>query len=300
MSARLPTLISCVVALAIPALATAQDHTVHQHSAPPAQTTAPKAKPKPTPKPTPVPESAPALEATPAPDSVATPSPEPAYTPVPELTQADRDAAAPPSESHAAHDERFISYVQFDRLEAFDGGAAWSGHAWFGTDERRLWVRSEGEREHGRLAAADVEVMFARPLSRWWDVGVGVRHDFKPGQSQDFLAVGVQGTAPYKIEVQATAYLGQDQAALRLEADYDTLFTNRWILQSRVEANLYARDDSRRGIDAGPSDLALGFRLRYEITRQLAPYVGVERAWNFGNGDEASDTRVVAGLRVWF
>ena len=221
-------------------------------------------------------------------------------TPVPEPTQADREAAAPPSQSHAAHDERFLSFVQFDRFEAFDGGAAWSAHAWFGTDEHRLWVRSEGEREDGRLAAADLELMYGRPLSRWWDVGIGVRHDFKPGPSQDFLAVGVQGTAPYKIEVQATAYLGADQAAFRLEAAYDTLFTNRWILQSRVETNLFAKDDAARGIEAGDADAALGLRLRYEITRQFAPYVGVEHVWNSARDGQSNDTRLVAGIRGWF
>ena len=173
-------------------------------------------------------------------------------------------------------------------------------HGWLGTDEHRLWVRSEGEHSDGRLAAADLELMVARPLSRWWDVGIGVRHDFEPGGSQDFLAVGVQGTAPYKIEVQATAYLGSDQAALRVEADYDTLFTNRWILQSRAETNIYARDDASRGIQAGQASAALGLRLRYEITRQFAPYVGVEREWTVGSDDAAHDTRIVAGLRVWF
>jgi len=198
------------------------------------------------------------------------------------------------------HEERIQSFVLFDRLEGHQDGAAWAMHAWLGTDEHRLWVRSEGEREDGRLVAADLELMYARPLSRWWDVGVGIRHDFDPGGSQDFLAVGVQGTAPYKIEVQATAYLGTDQAALRLEADYDTLFTNRWILQSRVEANLYARDDAARGIDAGQASTALGLRLRYEITRQFAPYVGLEREWTLGGGDNESDTRLVAGVRAWF
>jgi copper resistance protein B len=203
------------------------------------------------------------------------------------------------AQDHSMHEQHVVSFVQFDRLEAFDGGEAWSGHAWIGTDEHRVWIRSEGERENGLLASADLELMYARPLSRWWDVGIGLRHDFKPGEAQDFLAVGVQGTAPYKIEVQATAYLGADQAALRVEAAYDTLFTNRWILQSRVETNLYAKDDASRGIDAGAGDAALGFRLRYEITRQFAPYVGVEQVWDFGRGNE-SDTRIVAGLRAWF
>jgi copper resistance protein B len=245
MSARLPPLLSCLVLLASPAFASAQDHSMHEQNLPPAP-------------------------------------------------------QAPPSQSHTAHDERVVAFVELDRLEAFDEGAAWSGHAWFGTDEHRLWVRSEGEGEHGRLASADLELLYARPLSRWWNVGIGLRHDFKPGAAQDFLAVGVQGTAPYKIEVQATAYLGANQAALRAEAAYDTLFTNRWILQSRVEANLYAKDDLDRGVDAGAADLALGFRLRYEITRQFAPYLGVEQVWDFGHWSRTNDTRVVAGIRAWF
>ena len=278
MSARLLPFLSCLLFMASPALAGAQDHSKHGQHVPPAPEAPPSQEPKPE----------------------APPQAEPSYTPVPEPSQADRDAAVPPSESHAAHDERVVSFVQFDRLEAFDDGAAWSGHAWFGTDEHRLWVRSEGEREDGRLASADLELMYARPLSRWWDIGVGVRHDFKPGESRDFLAVGVQGTAPYKIELQATAYVGADQAALRLEAAYDTLLTNRWILESRVETNLHAKDDAARGIDAGAADAALGFRLRYEITRRFAPYLGVEHAWSFGSSEEENDTRLVAGIRVWF
>ena len=157
--------------------------------------------------------------------------------------------------------------------------------------------------------AADLEVFYGRAIARWWDVVAGVRHDFKPGASQDFVAIGVMGLAPYKFEMEATAYIGQSgQTAARVEAEYETLLTNRFILQSLVEVNAYGKDDQRRGIESGLSTAEAGLRLRYEFTRQFAPYVGVVHERAFGGtadlrdaaGEAVNDTRLVAGIRVWF
>ncbi|WP_425491583.1 copper resistance protein B [Cognatiluteimonas sedimenti] len=234
-------------------------------------------------------------------------------TPIPALTDADRAAAEPPPADHPVHDNTVQSYVLFDRLEGWSAdpgtGLAWEGQAWFGTDLNRLWLRSEGEQVDGRLESADLEVLYGHSFSPWWDVVTGVRHDFKPGGAQDFAAIGVMGLAPYKFEVAATAYLGQGgQTAARLEAEYETLFTNRLILQERVEANLYGKDDPRRGIGSGLSTFEAGLRLRYEFTRRFAPYIGIVHERAFGGTadlrraehESTEDTRIVAGLRLWF
>jgi copper resistance protein B len=137
----------------------------------------------------------------------------------------------------------------------------------------------------------------------------GIRHDFKPGESQDFAAIGVQGVAPYKFEVAATAYIGQGgQTAARLEGEYELLFTNRLILQPLVEVNFYGQDDARRGIGSGLSTVEAGLRLRYEVTRRFAPYIGVVQERAYGStaslrralGEDPNETRVVAGARIWF
>lgn len=240
-------------------------------------------------------------------------TPQQPRTSIPPVTAADRAAAFPPVAGHAVHDNGIYSRVLLNRLEVWDAkpgaGQQWEGQAWIGTDLNRLWLRSEGERVDGITEAADLEVLYGRSVARWWDVVAGVRHDFKPGASQDHLAVGVMGLAPYKFEVQATAYLGSGgQASARLEAEYDTLFTNRLILQSLVEANFHGRDDARRGIGSGLSTLEAGLRLRYEFTRQFAPYIGIVHERAYGRtarmhreaGEGQSDTRLVAGLRVWF
>lgn len=233
--------------------------------------------------------------------------------PIPVLTDADRAAAFAPLDGHATHDNRIVRYTQFNRLEASDGdhgtGLSWEGSGWIGTDWNRLWMRSEGEREGGRTEAADLELLYGRPVARWWDAVVGLRHDFRPGPSQTWLAVGVMGLAPQWFEVEATAYLGESgQVAARAEVEYELLLTNRLILQPLLEVELHSEDDAERGIGSGLSTAEAGLRLRYEVTRQFAPYIGVawERAYGGtadlrrAEGEDIDDTRLVAGVRFWF
>ncbi|KRD39742.1 copper resistance protein CopB [Lysobacter sp. Root916] len=233
--------------------------------------------------------------------------------PIPDVTDADRAAAFPRLRHHMQHAREFNSYVLFDRLEVGDTdhgrSEAWEATAWFGSDLNRVWLRSEGEREGGATAAADLEVLYGRSVTPWWDVVVGLKHDFKPGRSQDWLAVGVQGMSPYKFEVQATAYVGASgRVAANVEAEYDVLLTNRLILQPLVELDFNGSQDTRRGIGSGLSTLEAGLRLRYEFSRRFAPYVGVVHERSFGNtaelrrdeGEAREDTRVVAGVRIWF
>ena len=234
-------------------------------------------------------------------------------TPLPAITEADRAAAFPALSTGRAHHAQWFSKVLFDELEAWnaeDGtGVLWGAQAWLGSDLNRVWLRSGGERVGGVTEAADVELLYGRSVSPWWDVVAGVRHDFRPGDGRDYLAFGVIGMAPYKFEVDATAYLGESgQSALRLEAEYESLLGPRWVLQPKLEAAFYGKSEPERGIGAGLNTLEAGLRLRYELRRRFAPYVGVvwERAYGDAarmrraEGEDVSGTRVVAGVRVWF
>lgn len=233
--------------------------------------------------------------------------------PVPPLTDADRAAAFPVLQHGMHHAAESNWFVLFDRLEAVDlddgRGEAWEASAWFGSDLNRLWLRSEGERERGHTESADLEALYGRSVSPWWDVVAGVKHDFKPGDSQTWAAFGVQGLAPYKFEVSATAYIGESgRTAANLEAEYELLLTNRLILQPLVEVDFQGKDDPARGVGSGLSTAEAGLRLRYEFTRRFAPYVGVSYERAFGEtadlrreeSGSVEDTRLVAGLRLWF
>lgn len=233
--------------------------------------------------------------------------------PIPPITQADREAAFPDVAGHRVHDNSVHSFWLLDRLEAWDAdtgtGTAWEAMGWVGTDLDRLWLRSEGEHLDGTTESADIEVLYGRAIAPWWDLLAGVRHDFGEGPSQTFAAIGVQGLAPYKFEVGATAYVGQaGQTAATVEVEYETLLTNHLILQWMAEAELHGKDDERRGVGSGLGTVEAGLRLRYEFTRQFAPYIGVVRERAYGNtadlrradGEDIDDTRLVAGLRIWF
>lgn len=234
-------------------------------------------------------------------------------TPIPPITDADRAAAFPTLHKHMEHAPAFNWFVGINRLEAWDAdegsGQAWETSAWFGTDLNRLWLRSEGERVDGHTEAADVEVLYGRSVSAWWDVVGGVRQETRPGPSSTWAAFGVQGLAPYKFEVQATAYVGDGgRVEANVEAEYELLLTNRLILQPLVEMDFAAKDDVDRGIGSGLSKADAGLRLRYEFTRRFAPYIGVVHERAFGRtadlreaqGEHETDTRLVAGVRMWF
>lgn len=240
------------------------------------------------------------------------PSPTEPRQPIPPLTDAERAAAFPDLAGHD-HGQTIHSFFLLDKLEAFDAdpgtGLTWEGLGWIGSDTNRLWLRSEGERTDGNTESADLEVLYGRSISPWWDIVAGVRHDFKPGASQSFAAFGVQGLAPQKFEVEATGYVGErGQTAARFEVEYELPFSGRLILQPMVEANLYGKTDRMHGIGSGLSTAEVGLRLRYEFTRKFAPYVGVVYERAFGNTadlrrddfERVDDTRIVIGLRTWF
>ena len=210
-------------------------------------------------------------------------------------------------------DDPLIAKFMLDKLEYTQGdqtdSMVWDGRFSFGHDLDKLWIRSEGERAHGKTQDADAELLWGHTYAAYWDVVTGVRHDFGIGPSRDWAALGIQGLAPYKFDVEATAYAGPSgRAALRLKTAYDLLLTQRLILTPELDANLYTKDDIERGIGAGLSDTALGLRLRYEIRREFAPYLGVDYVQKYGktadfartNGDPSHDLRLVAGVRIWF
>jgi copper resistance protein B len=202
--------------------------------------------------------------------------------------------------------------VMLDRVEWRDadaGGAAWDAQAWYGGDYNKVWLKAEGARVDGVTRDARVEILLDRVVARWWDAQAGVRQDFGLGPARTWLAIGLEGLAPYWLDAEATFYVGeQGRTGARLKADYDLLLTQRLVVQPYAEANLYGKADPRRQLGSGLADLELSLRVRYEIRRQLAPYLGVVWSRRFGGtadlaraaGESRDDVQFVAGLRAWF
>lgn len=208
-------------------------------------------------------------------------------------------------------DQHVFYHALLDELEGrfgSDQSFRWEGEAWGGTDENRFWLKSEGTLANGLLDDGRQELFFSRAVSTYFDAQIGARYDLDSKPGRGWVAFGVEGLAPLFFQVTATGYVGGDgRLAARLEGSYDLLLTQRLILQPKVEMNFYSQDDPMREIGAGLSDLEAGLRLRYEITRKVAPYIGVSYDGKFGRtadfardaGDPTDAVRFVVGVRLW-
>jgi len=210
-------------------------------------------------------------------------------------------------------DERMFRSIRIDNVEIsrVDGKTVvpYDLEGWFGRTYDRAVLKSEGELEGDDLADARTELLWGHAIAAYWDTQVGVRYDGGRGPNRTWLAAGIEGLAPYWFDLEVTAYVGQsNRTAVRVDASYDMLISQRLIFQPRLEANLYGKDDIERGLGSGLSDLSLALRLRYEIRRELAPYVGLEWVNEYGGtedltraaGGDPRDTRLTMGLRFWF
>ncbi len=210
-------------------------------------------------------------------------------------------------------DDPLLLTVILDQIETRDAGGdntlSWVGQGWLGKDLHKIWFKTDGERTGGSTDEAELQFLYSKAIARYWDFQLGVRHDFEPSPSRSWAAIGFKGLAPYFFDMDAAAFIGESgRVALRFEAEYELLFTQRLILTPDIEVNLYGQNDPDVGIGAGLSDLEAGLRLRYEIDRQFAPYIGVNWSRLFGNtadfariaGEKSSETQLVIGFRAWF
>lgn len=231
-------------------------------------------------------------------------------------------APVPPEHVMAAMTDRDMAgMMQMDDRAAFgkvlieqfewrsDSAAAWQAQAWYGGDYDKLWLKTEGQRRHGVTGDARVELLWDRIVARWWNLQAGVRRDFGDGPARNWLALGTAGLAPGRFDVEATLYASDaGRSAARFKVDYNLLLTQRWVLQPEAQANLYGKRDPERRLGSGLANLDVALRLRYEVRREFAPYVGLIWTHDFAGtaqlaraeGLRADELRIVAGVRVWF
>ena len=189
-------------------------------------------------------------------------------------------------------------------------GYEWDSEAWYGGDINRLWLKSEGDGAFGKsLERAEVQALYSRAITPYFSLQGGIRYDFKPNPSRVYAAIGIEGLAPSFFEVEGTLFLSnKGELMARAEGYYDQRITQRLILQPRAELNFAAQNSREIGIGSGLSDGEIGLRLRYDIRREFAPYVGVQYRRAFGAtrrylrdaGENAGGWEFVAGIRTWF
>lgn len=209
-----------------------------------------------------------------------------------------------------ATEDRY-TFVQAERLEYREHADAtlWDFQGWYGGDYHKLWWKTEGELEPGEHDNAELQLLYSRAWTAYFDLQFGIRYEDLQQGNLTSLVAGLQGMAPYRFEVDAAAYLSENgDLFIRAEFEREFLLTERWILQPRAEVNLSLQDVAEIAVGSGVREVALGLRLRYEFSRKFAPYVGVSWEAAYGgtadflraSGEETRETSLLLGLRFWF
>ncbi len=212
-------------------------------------------------------------------------------------------------------DDMFLFFFTADQLERRfqDGGdlLTWDLRARYANDQHRFSLLNEGERalDEDRTELSEWQLRYGRMVSDFFDAHVGLRYDEQPKPDRTHLVLGIEGLAPQWFEVDANLFFSDEgKASARLEVEYDLLLTQRLVLQAEGEMNVAFSSDRAVGRGSGINDLELDLRLRYEIIREFAPYVGISWERRYGDtadravagGGEREEPAVVAGVTFWF
>lgn len=214
----------------------------------------------------------------------------------------------------ATLDKQILTYFEVEQLEhRFNDGrnsVNWDAQGWVGTDEHKVWVKTEGGRtSDGKYENAEFQILYGRMISDFFDAEVGIRYDVKPEPRRGFFVLGLHGLAKQFFEVDGAFFVSDDgDVSARLEAEYEVLLTQKLIAQASVETNIAAQTVRSQEVGSGFNDIEVGFRLRYEIEREFAPYIGIHWERKLGRtatfareeGEGTDNLAFVTGIRFWF
>lgn len=224
---------------------------------------------------------------------------------------------APEFSNDLMMDDKTYVYLIADRLEYRSVSGVnplmWEVQGYIGKDLKKFWFKSHGEALTTESEAEmEFQGLYSRAIGPYFDVQAGIRYDLAyedVNKSRGFAVIGLQGLAPYFFEVDGSMYVSVDgDVSASFEAEYDLLFTQRLIGQPIIETSLALQEVEKYDVGSGINDIGLGFRLRYEIKREFAPYIGINWERKLGGtadifrakGGEVSSFSLLGGIRMWF
>jgi len=186
---------------------------------------------------------------------------------------------------------------------------SWNLNAWVGKDLNKFWIKTEGEITNGETEESELQLLYSKAISPFWDMQFGIRKDFKPKPSRTWGVITAKGIAPYLLETDASLFVGNSgQLAIRLDTEYEYMLTQKLVLSPEIEVNIHSKDDEIVGTGKGVSDINAGIRLSYEVTREFAPYLGFNWGKKYGNtanfsineGEDIEESQLTTGIHFWF
>ncbi len=211
-----------------------------------------------------------------------------------------------------AEDDPLLLMLNIDKLEKRSGDSdsyVLEAQTWLGYDLNKVVLKTEVERVSGTNESAELQLLYSRAVTPFWDLQIGVRHDIDPQPERDWAVFGFQGIAPYNYDISAALFIGESgRSEFRASAEYEQMITQRLVLIPELELNFAGQNDEQAGVGSGLSSSELSLRLAYEIRREFSPYIGVTWEAKHGKtkeiakqeGESSDDTKFVVGFQAWF
>ena len=201
-------------------------------------------------------------------------------------------------------DDPTLAFFKADQLEIRDTDegnvTVMELDAWVGKDLEKVWLKYGQESLEGEVESSELDIMYSKALTAFWDIQYGVRTVLEPSTGDTWVGVSLMGVAPYLFEVDANVFVNSDgNINARIDAEYEYLFTQKLVLVPNIELGLYTKDDAAAGIESGFATLEIGTRIQYRLTRDFVPYAGINLEKTFGD-NASSETQLVAGISFWF
>jgi copper resistance protein B len=234
----------------------------------------------------------------------------------------DRAASPPPPNyPEPVPDDRIYAFLLVEKFEwrisedSSPNHLGWEAQGWIGGDFHKFWVKNEGEAvfDGPDEGETETDLLYSRLITPFWNLQLGAQYanEWTSDEYEDRASgvIALQGLTPYKFELDNSLYVSEDaDVTLEVEAEYDLRITQRLVLQPRAELGFAAQDIPRREMAVGMTDVNLDLRLRYEIRREFAPYVGIRYQSLVGAthnlaeeaGEETDDVFFLVGLRFAF
>lgn len=234
------------------------------------------------------------------------------------------DYAAGPPPSHypdPVADDNLSFFTLLEQIEyriPNDGGTeelGWEAQGWVGFDYNRFVWKSEGEVafDGDSQGESSTDFLYSRLVTPFWSIQAGAQYanEWESGDYEDRWSgvLALQGLAPGMIEMDSSLYISEDaDVTAAVDAEYNLRITQRLVLQPRAELGFAFQDIPDRALGAGLTDANLDLRLRYEIEREFAPYVGVRYGLLAGEtasiaesaGVDTESVSLIFGVRLAF
>ncbi|MDT8451264.1 MAG: copper resistance protein B [Gammaproteobacteria bacterium] len=218
-------------------------------------------------------------------------------------------------------DDRLYAFILFEQLEyrvandETDDHLGWEAQGWIGGDFHKFWWKHEGEAvfEDPDEGEMETDLLYSRLITPFWSFQLGVQYANTWGEGDDedrwSGVIALQGLAPYMFELDNSLYISEDgDFTLDIEAEYDIRITQRLVLQPRAEMGFSFQGIPERSLGTGMTSVKLDLRLRYEIKREFAPYLGIRSSFLVGetdnlaeaSGEDTEQLLFLAGVRFAF